>query len=226
MADEHPAKRETDEETTAHTDGAAVESAEAETEGKEKTETASETETESEVPEDVVDEAERLTRLAEEAAVEDAAAAYRERRDELVEEHSFTPRVRGEDDTLVLYPEEWVDDSVVQFDRIDDTDRAVEVSLSGPDLGADWEAVEEANQAIVEAVEAEYGPDHATNVRAFADFMGNHYLKRVDDATDDEREEFLTEYYPRNAWPSKEQESIVAESIALVDDVGDEVPGT
>uniref|UniRef100_UPI000678F5D8 DUF7108 domain-containing protein n=1 Tax=Halobellus rufus TaxID=1448860 RepID=UPI000678F5D8 len=175
-----------------------------------------------EIPAEVVEESERLTRLVEEAAVEEAEAAYRERRDELVDEHDFTARVREEDDTLVLYPEEWVDDGVVQFDRIDDTDRAVEVSLSGPDHGADWDAVEEANQAIVEAIEAEYGPDHAANVRTFADFMGNHYLKRVDEATADEREEFLTEYYPRNAWPSKEQESIVAESVALVDDVGDE----
>mgnify|MGYP000566125820 FL=1 len=179
-----------------------------------------------ELPEAVVEEADRLTRLAEEAAVDDAEAAYRERRDDLVEDHDFVARVREEDDTLVLYPEEWIKDGVVQFDEIEDTDRAAEVSLSGPDLGADWEAVEEANQAIVEAVEAAYGPDHAANVRVFADFMGNHYLKRVDDATADERAEFLTEYYPRNAWPSKEQESIVAESVALVDDVGDEVPGT
>jgi ADP-heptose:LPS heptosyltransferase len=45
--------------------------------------------------------------------------------------------------------------------------------------------------------------------------MGNHYLKRVGDATDAEREEFLTDYYPRNAWPSAEQEAIVEESLAL-----------
>ncbi|WP_144901643.1 DUF7108 domain-containing protein [Halobellus captivus] len=178
-----------------------------------------------EVPEAVVDEAERLTRLAEEAAVEAAANAYREHRDELVEEHDFTARVREEDDTLVLYPDEWVDEGVVQFDRIEDTDRAVEVSLSGPDHGADWESVEEANQAVVDAVEARFGPEHAANVRAFADFMGNHYLKCIVDATPGEREEFLTEYYPRNVWPSKEQESIVDESVDRVADVSDDVPG-
>ena len=177
-------------------------------------------------PEEAVEEAERLTRLAREAAVEEAAEAYRERREDLVDEHDFTARVRDGDDTLVLYPDEWVEDGVVQFERIEDTDRAVEVSLSGPDHSAEWEGVEETNQAIVEAVERAYGPDHAANVRAFADFMGNHYLKCVDDATDSEREEFLTEYYQRNAWPSEAQESIVAESVDLVDDVGDDVPGS
>lgn len=180
-----------------------------------------------ELPGDVVEEAERLTRLAEEAAVDDAAAAYRQRRDDVVDAHDFTARVREEDDTLVLYPEEWVEDGTVQFDRIADTDRAVEVSLSGPDHGAEWEEIEEENQAIVDAVETAYGPAHAGNVRAFADFMGNHYLKTVADATLDEREEFLTEYYPRNAWPSKEQESIVVDSVELVAEVVDDgVPGT
>ncbi|MFD1597398.1 DUF7108 domain-containing protein [Halobellus rarus] len=176
-------------------------------------------------PGEAVDEAERLTRLAREAAVEAAAEAYRERRDDLVDEHDFTARVREEDDTLVLYPEEWVEDGTVQFGRIENTDRAVEVSLSGPDHGAEWDAVEEANRAIVDDVEREYGPDHAANVRAFADFMSNHYLKRVDDATEAEREEFLTEYFQRNVWPSDAQESIVAESVDLVNEVGDDVPG-
>jgi hypothetical protein len=168
-----------------------------------------------EVPEDVVSEAERLTRLAADAAVEAEAAVYRERRETVVDEHDFTARVREADDTLVLYPEEWVEDGVVQVDRIEDTDRAVEVSLSGPDHGAEWEAVESDNEAIVAAVAEEHGPVHAANVRAFADFMGNYYLKRVDDATDAEREEFLTEYYPRNAWPSAEQAAVVEESVAL-----------
>jgi hypothetical protein len=176
-----------------------------------------------EIPEAVVDEAERLTRLAADAAVEEAAEAYRESRDQAVREHDFTARVRDEDDTLVLYPEEWVDDEVVKVDRIEDTDRAVEVSLSGPDHGATWETVEAANQRIVEVITQKHGPDHAANVRAFADFMGNHYLKRVDDATNAEREEFLTEYYPRNAWPSAEQASVVEQSLSLVDGVSDEI---
>jgi hypothetical protein len=176
-----------------------------------------------EVPEDVVSEAERLTRLAANAAVEAEADVYRDRRAEIVDDHDFVPRVREADDTLVLYPEEWVDDGVVQFDRIEDTDRAVEVSLSGPDHSAEWGAVEADNEAIVAAVAEDHGPTHAANVRAFADFMGNHYLKRVDDATEAEREEFLTEYYPRNAWPSAEQRAVVEESVELAADAADSV---
>ncbi|MBB6647673.1 rnhA operon protein [Halobellus sp. MBLA0160] len=173
------------------------------------------------MPEEVVSEAERLTRLATDAAVDAEAAVYRDRRAEIVREHDFVPRVREEDDTLVLYPEEWVEEGLIQLDRIEDTDRAVEVSLSGPDHGAEWEAVEADNEAIVAAVAEEHGQVHAANVRAFADFMGNHYLKRVDDATEAERAEFLTEYYPRNAWPSAEQAAVVEESLRLAAERGD-----
>ncbi|MFB6251157.1 MAG: rnhA operon protein [Halobellus sp.] len=186
-----------------------------------------ETAADPEIPEDAIEEAERLTRLAREAAVTEAAEAYRERRADVVDEHDFTARVREEDDTLVLYPGEWIEDGVVQFEDIEDTDRAVEVSLSGPDHGAEWETVEERNREVIEAVREAHGQVHAANVRAFADFMGNHYLKPVTEATLDEREEFLTEYFPRNAWPTREQESIVTESVNLVvDGLDDEVPGT
>ena len=176
-----------------------------------------------EVPDDVVSEAERLTRLAADAAVEAEADVYRDRRAEIVEEYDFVPRVRDEDDTLVLHPEEWVEDGVIRTDRIEDTDRAVEVSLSGPDHSAEWEAVEADNETIVAAVAEKHGPTHAANVRAFADFMGNHYLKRVDDATAAEKAEFLTEYYPRNAWPSAEQRAVVEESVELAADAADSV---
>jgi len=82
------------------------------------------------VPADTVDEAERLTRLARRTEDEAAAAFYRERRDELVTDHDYVPRLREEDDTLVLYPDEWMDDGTVQLDRIETTtDGAVEVSL-------------------------------------------------------------------------------------------------
>ena len=174
-----------------------------------------------ELPAEVVSEAERLTRLAADATVDAEATVYRERRASIVDDHDFTARVRDADDTLVLHPAEWVDDGVVRVDRVDDTDRAVEVSLSGPDHGAEWESVEADNEAVVAAVAEAHGAAHAANVRAFADFMGNHYLKRVGDATDAEREEFLTEYYPRNAWPSAEQEAIVEESLALAAETAD-----
>ncbi len=176
-----------------------------------------------EVPERVVSEAERLTRLAADAAVEAEAEVYRERRAAITDAHDVTARVRDEDDTLVLYPTEWVADGTIRVDRIEDTDRAVEVSLSGPDHDAEWADVEADNAAIVSAVADAHGQTHAANVRAFADFMGNHYLKRVDDATTDETTEFLTEYYPRNAWPSAEQAAVVEESLELAAEIaGDE----
>ena len=180
----------------------------------------------SELPDDAVQEAERLTRLARNAVDEREAGTYERRRDELLAEHGFASRIRDEDDTLVLHPTEWVVDGVVRVDRIDDTDRAVEVSLSGPGEETEWAAVEEHNAKLVAAVASEHGPVHAANARAFADFMGNHYAKRAESATGDEIEEFLTEYFPRNAWPSEEQRTAVETTVELVFEAADaEVPG-
>jgi hypothetical protein len=180
------------------------------------------------VPKDAVDEAERLTRLARNATDPDAADLYRRRRDELAADNDYTPRIREEDDTLVLYPSEWMEDGTVQLGRIEETDRAVEVSLSGPGDADRFDEIEAANDAIVDRIESEHGPDHAANVRAFADFMSNHYVRRVTDATDAEREEFRTEYYPRNAWPSADQRELLDRSLALVgaideEEIGDEI---
>ncbi|WP_430504461.1 DUF7108 domain-containing protein [Haloparvum sp. PAK95] len=170
------------------------------------------------VPVEVVDEAERLTRHARDAVDEAAAEAYREQRDDLVSEHEYTPRIRDEDDTLVLYPDEWVEDGTVQFDRIEETERAVEVSLSGPGESDRFEAVADHNEAVVDRVAEEHGPDHAANARAFAAFMNNYYVREVESASPDEREEFLEEYYPRNAWPTETQQGIVEETLDLIDD--------
>nr|WP_096391681.1 hypothetical protein [Halopenitus persicus] len=173
------------------------------------------------VPPDAVEEAERLTRLARNAADPEAADLYRRRRDELAADHDYTPRVREEDDTLVLYPSEWMADGTVQLNRIEETDRAVEVSLSGPGDADRFDEIAAANDAVVDRIAAEHGPDHAANVRAFADFMSNHYVRRVTDATAAEREEFRTEYYPRNAWPSADQRELLDRSLALVEELDD-----
>ncbi|MFC7097548.1 DUF7108 family protein [Halobaculum marinum] len=175
-----------------------------------------------EVPEPTVDAAERLTRLAREAVDETEADAYREDRAERLTDHGFTARVRDEDDTLVLYPEEWMEDGVVQIDRIEDTDRAVEVSLSGAGDPDDWAEVEAHNAEVVDRVASDYGEVHATNARAFADFMGNHYARPVDSASADEVEEFLAEYFPRNAWPTDEQRDAVEASLQYVFEVTDD----
>ncbi|WP_435146487.1 DUF7108 family protein [Halobaculum sp. P14] len=177
---------------------------------------------EPEVPPATVDEVERLTRLARDAVVDEEAEAYRADRESRLDAHGFTARVRDEDDTLVLHPEEWLEDGTVQFDRIDDTDRAIEVSLSGAGDPDDWNDVESHNAAVVETVSDEYGSVHGANARAFADFMGNHYARPVESATAAEVEEFLTEYYPRNAWPSEEQRDAVRASLRSVFEAADE----
>ena len=174
------------------------------------------------LPEDVVTRALALTRRAREAVDDDERAAYREERDSLLAEHGYVPRVREDDtgETLVLYPEEWVAEGVVQVDRIEDTDRAVERSLSG--VGSDdWEAVEAHNRAVAERVRAEHGEVHGANAHAFADFMSNHYAKRVEAASPAEREEFLEEYFRRNAWPTEAQRDAVQRSLWLVEEIAE-----
>ncbi len=174
------------------------------------------------LPEDVVAEAVRLTRLARRAIDPHEAAAYRADRDDQVAAHGYVARVREDDDTLVLYPAEWVDDGTANLDRIDDTERAVERRLAGTGDDDDWGTVESHNADLVEAVERTHGTVHAANARAFADFMGNHYARRVETATQEEVQEFLFEYYPRNAWPTEAQQEVVEQSLRLVFDVAEE----
>lgn len=169
----------------------------------------------SELPDTVVDEAERLSRRALAACDTREAEAYRRDRADLLGKYGFEARVRDDDSgrTLVLYPRDWVADGTVRTDRIEDTGRAIERSLSGPGRDADWETIEAHNRAIVDEVERAFGPVHAENVAAFADFMGNHYLGRIESASRREIEEFLGDYFPRNAWPSDEQLDAVEESL-------------
>lgn len=178
------------------------------------------------LPDDIVEEAERLTRLAREAVDEDEATAYERHRDELLVEYEFTARIRDEDDVLVLHPAQWVEDGVIRVERIDDTDRAVEIPLSAPGDEDEWDAVEAHNATLVERVAEEHGPVHATNARAFVDFLGNHYVRRVEDATAAEVETFLTDYYPRNAWPTEEERDKIEQSLEILFETADaDVPG-
>ncbi|MFB6096190.1 MAG: rnhA operon protein [Haloferacaceae archaeon] len=173
------------------------------------------------LPTDAADEAERLTRLAREALDDGEREAYLADRERLLAQYDFTARIREEDDTLVLHPEEWTEDGTIYPSRIDDLDRAHEISLSGPGDPEEWDEIEAHNAALVEAVREAHGEVHAANARAFADFMGNHYARRVETADAPEIREFLAEYYPRNAWPSDEQKSVVEASIELVFDAAD-----
>lgn len=173
------------------------------------------------LPASVLEEAERLTRLARNAVDPDERAAYRERRETLLREYDYTTRVREEDDTLVRHPQAWMDDGTVRTERIDDVSNAVEISLAGPGDPDDWAALDERNRALVERVRAEHGPVHAANADRFADFMGNHCAKHVTAATRPEIERFLGEYYVRNAWPDPREREVVLDSLERLFEVGD-----
>jgi hypothetical protein len=177
-----------------------------------------------ELPAEAVERAERLTRLAREAVDDAEAAAYRADRADVLADHGFTARVREDDagETLVLHPDEWTEDGTIRTDRIEDTSRAVEVSLSGPGDPDEWDAVDEHNREVVARVREAHDEVHGDNAEAFADFMSNHCARPVESATDDEVAEFLSEYFPRNAWPSEKQRAAVEESLELVFQAGDE----
>jgi len=169
------------------------------------------------LPADTQDEVERLTRLARQAVDEGAAAAYRDQRAALLADHDYEARIREEDtgDVLVCYPAEWVADGVIQPEKVDDTDRGVEIRLSGPGEPDEWDEVEERNRAVVERVRADHGEVHGATARALADFMGNHYAKPIADATPDELAEFREEYFTRNAWPTEQQRALLDDSVEL-----------
>jgi hypothetical protein len=187
---------------------------------------ADEADDEDPLPASVTEEAERLTRLAREAVDETEAAAYRAERADLLAAHDYTDRVREEDDVLVLYPDEWVEDGLVQTDRIEDTDRGIEINLEGPGGPDEWSDLAEHNLSIAEAVREEHGDVHGANAEVFAEFLNNHYAKPIEDATAAEKEEFLSEYYPRNAWPTDEQRAVIDESLSLVAEVAASVSDT
>jgi hypothetical protein len=175
------------------------------------------------LPQAVIDEAERLTRRAREAVDPNEAAAYRGKRESLIAEHDFTARVREADrDTLVLHPQEWVEDGRVQPEHVDDLDRGVERPLEGPGEADDWAVTEAHNRELAETVEAEHGAVHGANAHALADFASNHYAKPIDRLTGGELQEFYDEYFPRNAWPSDDQKAVVEESVRLVLETADE----
>jgi hypothetical protein len=176
---------------------------------------------EDELHEEVEKEAERLTRLARDVPDPSEAAAHRDRRDSLLADHGYTARYREDDDTLVLNPMEWFEDGVAQVERMDDLSRAIELPLSGAGADDDWREVEAHNAELVARVDAEHGAVHAANARVFADFVGNHYTRTVEDASSHLVAEFLDEYYPRNAWPSEEQKVVVEESLRLLFSVAD-----
>ncbi|MFB6114034.1 MAG: rnhA operon protein [Halodesulfurarchaeum sp.] len=174
------------------------------------------------LPDDVRDAALELTRTAR--RVEDADRQMRllARRDRLLDDHGFLAHLRDgpKRTVLVCYPTSWQDEEgVVDPDRVDDPDQAVELPLYGRETGEDYTDAEEYNRELVRTVEEQYGSPHAETAAAFADFMSNHHATRIDEATAAHVEEFETDYFPRNAWPSEEQRRALQESLEYVFDV-------
>ena len=178
-----------------------------------------------ELPEETIEKAERLTRLARNAVVEAEKTAYRQRRSDLLAEYDYTARVREDDtgDVLVCHPTDWVEDGVIRPERVEDTDRGIEIRLSGPGDPDEWEDVDAENRTVVERVRAEHGDVHAATAEALADFMGNHYAKPIAEATPDELAEFREEYFTRNVWPTEKQQALLAESVELTQEMADSV---
>lgn len=168
----------------------------------------------------------RLTRLARHAENEQLSQKYLAERSECLAGTGYRCRIREDsnDDVLVLHPREWLQDEAIDPQAIENIDRAFELSLSGGKQSREWEAIDAHNRSLVDAVTESHGSIHGANVAAFADFMGNHHAQRIETATDEEVQVFLEEYFPRNAWPSERQASVVEESLRRVFAVADRHP--
>lgn len=178
------------------------------------------------LPESVVATAEQLTRQAEASEDPDARRPFIEERDRLLGAYGYAAWLRKDDRSAVLvcYPARWVQEGTVRFEEVDDLDRAVERPLWPTGDEEDYEQVAAHNRRVVERVHARAGGVHAANAEAFAVFMSNHYVRRVDEATSRHVTEFLDEYYPRNAWPTEEERATITESLRLVFEVVDQPP--
>ncbi|AFZ73699.1 DUF7108 family protein [Natronobacterium gregoryi] len=199
-----------------------------ESNGSESTDARDDGADSAELPADVVEEAERLTRLERTVADDNEATAHAKRREELLDNHGFTSRIRDDDgdDVLVCHPAAWIEDGLVRTDRVEDTSRAVEIPLEGTGDPDDWNEVDAHNREIATVVRERHGGVHGDNAAALADFVGNHYAKSIESLTAEELAEFRTEYFVRNAWPSKKQRTVIDESIELIyETVGEAVPG-
>lgn len=148
---------------------------------------------------------------------DERAAALRERRAAVLDAHGYASRVRedADRDVLVCYPREWLDGDTVRVDDIESLDRGVELPLSGAGDPDDWAALAARNRDLAADVHDQHGATHGANAEAFAAFMNNHRAKPIADATPEDIEEFLAEFYRRNVWPSSAQRVVVEESIEL-----------
>lgn len=153
---------------------------------------------------DWVDEAVRLTRIG--MSGNDEA---REKRNRIAEQNGYVPRER-DDGVLVLHPEDWIEDGVVDLDAFD-ADDAYEIPLDG----RGFEEAREANDAVVEEFATGTETDEADvfNARSFCEFCENHHSVAIENATAEQVDEFINEYYVRNVWASQEAERRLESSL-------------
>ncbi|MFW5984059.1 MAG: DUF7108 family protein [Halobacteria archaeon] len=161
---------------------------------------------------DWVDETARLTRVA--VSGDDEA---RKKRDDLAAERGYEARVR-DDGTLVLHPDDWLDeDGVVDMEAFD-ADEAYEVPLNG----GGFEEARRKNEALLDEFEGEgVGEAEVFNARAFAEFCENHHAVAVENVCEEHVEEFLNDYYIRNVWADEDAEERVEESLRALLEAAD-----
>lgn len=166
----------------------------------------------------------QLARQAQRAS-DDESARLHARREALLGEYGFTSRIR-EDETghvLICYPAEWIADGTIDREAIDDLERAEELPLDEPSDGESWSAIAANNRKLADRIREAHGPVHGANADALVSFANNHRAAPIRAMDGADIEEFLTEYYPRNAWPSEAERAAIDESIELVLEMAESV---
>ncbi|MDR5656752.1 rnhA operon protein [Halodesulfurarchaeum sp. HSR-GB] len=180
-----------------------------------------------ELPDSVVETARAITRAIRRGTHQDPEA-LRERRDTLLARFEYTARVREDDSgpVLVCHPAAWLDDDgVFQPEAMESTAAAVERDLFEPAVEGGWAAIEAHNRELAGEVQDRYGDPHGATATAFAEYMANHHEATIEAASESAVETFLTEYLPRNAWPTQAQKANAETSIRRLFDVaGEPVP--
>lgn len=174
-----------------------------------------------ELPPDV---RQRAVMLGRQLVEREADEEISKRLAELLGPHGFQPHVRSDEDgaVLVCVPAEWTVDGSVDPEAIEDVSRAIELPLTGA-AHAEWEQVAAQNARVAARVAEECDATHAANARAFATFMSNHRARPITHATESDVEEFVQEYYPRNAWPSEAEAAVIGKSVRITRRVAEEL---
>ena len=173
------------------------------------------TDTEDELIDRIVELSRQIISEVDQTAIK----SLEERRDRLLEHLPYRVYIRSDTDepVLVLYPESWIHDGIVDPDRIDSIDEAIERPLSSTVTEDDWADIHRHNMSIAKEVADRFGPVHGANIQALASFLSNHYLTRIEDINSAQLREFRDEYFVRNAWPTVEQKVVLDRSIKIVE---------